>query len=167
METLHDFFAASVGAAAAFIGLLFVAIALDPEHTVGPSAERERSAGAIGAFSALANVFFVSLGGLIPDTGPKVIAVVAVASLIQTLVASVRLAAKYSELRGFRSFGRLSLAITTLELVVTVRMIYWHGSPNGLIYTLLGLYSYALGTAWALLRPLATQESKTGPLRRQ
>ena len=156
MEELHDFFVASVGAAAALIGLLFVAITLDPENTVGPKAERERNARAIGAFSALANVFFVSLGGLIPKTGPKVIAVVAVASLVQTLVASVRMARQCPEFRGFRAFGRLSLAIITLELIVTARMIYWQGTPNALIYTLLGLYAYALGTAWTLLRPRAT-----------
>ena len=82
MEELHDFFVARVGAAAVLIGLLFVAITLHPENTVGPKAERERNARAIGAFSALANVFFVSLGGLIPKTGPKVMAVVAVASLV-------------------------------------------------------------------------------------
>jgi hypothetical protein len=156
MGDLHEFFVASVGSAAAFIGLLFVAITLDPEHTVGPSAERERYARAISAFSALVNVFFVSLGGLIPEAGPRVIAIVAAASLIQTLVASVRMARQYPEFRGVRAFGRLSLAILTLELVVAVRLIFWHGSANPLIYTLLGLYSYALGTAWTLLRPRAT-----------
>jgi hypothetical protein len=158
MEAFHDFFAASVGAAAALIGLLFVAISLDPEHTLGPNADRERSARSIGAFSALANVFFVSLGGLIPKSGPYVIAVVAVVSLVQTVTNSVRLARQFPEFRGFRAFGRISLAINLLELVVTVRIMYWHGTPDGLIYTLLGLYSYALGTAWTLLRPGGTQE---------
>ncbi len=69
------FFAASAGAAAALVGLLFVAISISPERNVGPGAPVERQVVAEGAFTALVNAFFLSLGALIPNVGIGAIAV--------------------------------------------------------------------------------------------
>jgi hypothetical protein len=61
-----DFFLASAGAAAALIGLLFVAVSVAPERTVTPSAPMERKAVAASVFGALLNAFFISLAALLP-----------------------------------------------------------------------------------------------------
>ncbi len=62
-----NFLLGSTGASAALIGLLFVAIQITPAHTVGHTAPIERRATTESAFVALANTFFISLGGLVPD----------------------------------------------------------------------------------------------------
>jgi hypothetical protein len=63
---LVSFFTASVGAGAALIGLIFVAVSIAPERTVMIGAPLERQAVAASAFSALINAFFISLFALIP-----------------------------------------------------------------------------------------------------
>lgn len=63
-----SFFVASTGAAAALVGLLFVAISIAPEHVLAETAPIERQTGASSAFTALFNAFFVSLVALIPAT---------------------------------------------------------------------------------------------------
>jgi len=63
---LISFFTASVGAGAALIGLIFVAVSIAPERTVMSGAPMERQAVASSAFSALINAFFISLFALIP-----------------------------------------------------------------------------------------------------
>jgi membrane associated rhomboid family serine protease len=55
------FFAASIGASGALIGLLFIAISIAPERTVGTMATPERAAVAGAAFTARSNVFFIAL----------------------------------------------------------------------------------------------------------
>jgi hypothetical protein len=61
-----DFFLASAGAAAALIGLLFVAVSVAPERTLTPNAPMERKAVAASVFGALLNAFFISLAALVP-----------------------------------------------------------------------------------------------------
>ena len=65
-KAFGDFFVASSGASAALIWLLFVAIAVEPGRIVGEDAPAEPRAVASGAFTAFANVFFVSLAGTWP-----------------------------------------------------------------------------------------------------
>jgi hypothetical protein len=60
-----SFFVASAGAGAALVGLLFVAISVNPGRNAGPSAPPERQAVAASAFTALINAFFFSLAALI------------------------------------------------------------------------------------------------------
>ena len=62
----QSFFIASSGAAAALVGLLFVAVSLSPERNVTRRAPVERQAVAGGAFTALINAFFISIAALIP-----------------------------------------------------------------------------------------------------
>jgi hypothetical protein len=65
----HDFLIACAGASASFIGLLFVALSLVITRK-GESVDLEFSDRRLAesAFTALANVFFVSLVALMPDT---------------------------------------------------------------------------------------------------
>ena len=81
------FFAASLAADGALIGLLFVAIAIEPERTFGSSAALDRELAANGAFAGLVNAFLISMLALIPNIniGFAVI-VIAAFSLLNTVV---------------------------------------------------------------------------------
>ncbi len=151
MSEFHDFFSASVGAAAALIGLLFVAITLAPEKVFGRDADATRRGGAIGAFTALGNIFFVSLAALTPQVPGAIIAVIAVIAIAQIVSEGTTMARLYPKLRGLRHYGLKSLCIYVLELVLALRVVTHTGPPEGLVYVVLGLYAYSLGTAWTLL----------------
>jgi len=81
----HDFLIGSSQASAALIGLLFVAVSLAPDRVFGAEASARHRAQALSAFTALANAFFTSMAGLIPDVNMGAVAIVAAAvSLVQT-----------------------------------------------------------------------------------
>lgn len=61
-----NFFLATAGAGGALIGLLFVAVSINPERTFGSQAHPLRQGVASGAFAALVNGFFVSAWALLP-----------------------------------------------------------------------------------------------------
>src|SRR5581483_8938312 len=85
-DTFIAYFAASAGASAALIGLLFVAVSLAPERVFGRQALVAKQTEALSAFTALANVFFISLGALVPGLNIGMLAmIVALMSLAQTL----------------------------------------------------------------------------------
>jgi hypothetical protein len=151
VSELHDLFSASVGASAALIGLLFVAISLGPEKVFGAVADPGRRADAVGAFTALANIFFVSLAGLIPHASLIAIAIIAVISILRIVNADVTMMRLFPGRRNWREFGLLSIALYVLEALFAVRRASHGGPPDDLIYLLLALYSYALGVAWKLL----------------
>ena len=81
------FFSASTGAAAALVGLLFVAVSLAPEQIVTRQAPVERRAVAGSAFTALINAFFISLTALIPhfNFGTVIVSISSV-SLLTSLI---------------------------------------------------------------------------------
>jgi hypothetical protein len=144
---------ASVGAAAALMGLLFVAVTFVADKISGAGADMNKRGEAIGAFFALANVFFVSLAALLPRHAEQVIMVFAVLSIYNVARESEAMRRRFPDLRGRRRFGLISLAIYLIEFVITVRLSLKIASPDklGLVYTVLGLYSYALSTSWRLL----------------
>jgi len=154
----QPFFAASMGVAAALLGLLFVAVSIAPERTVGAGAPVERQVVAESVFTALVNAFFVSMGGAIPDfnIGSVALALSAFA-LFQTVLAAWRLWPRQFALR---------LLIQRLVLVVVALAIYGlqfsdafnlarAPSPGLQIGSeanfLFALYAFALGRSWELL----------------
>jgi hypothetical protein len=151
LSEYHDFFGASVGAAAALIGLLFVAVSIAPERTFGESADRLRRADAERAFAALGNIFFVSLAAVLPHSSLQSIAVIAALTLIQV----ARLAFIAWRTRGdtypWTQLGLISVVIYAFQLSLAVRMLLGGDIHDGLIWVVFGLYSYALGTSWGLL----------------
>jgi hypothetical protein len=147
----HDLFAASVGATAALIGLLFVAISIAPERTFGAEADAERRADAQRAFTALANVFFVSLCILMPHSARQGVVVVALFGIGQALVAARGLLKGIPSWTSLLHVGLLSLGIYVFELVTALRILHGTSSPDTLVYIILGLYAYALRTSWGLL----------------
>src|SRR5437763_13956963 len=87
----QPFFIASVAASSALIGLLFVSVSIAPERIFGEGAEPRKQALAVSAFSALANVFFISMASLIPGVPlGLVVTILAAASSAQLLGLLVR-----------------------------------------------------------------------------
>jgi hypothetical protein len=153
----QPFFMASVGASAALIGLLFVSVSIAPERIFGAQSDPRRQAQALSAFSALANVFFISLSSLIPGIPiGLVVMAVAGASSIQLLGLLVRVRGWHRDwitaIRGAILFVVSALVYGT-ELYVGLQL--WRGPSTaamvGLLEVLLGAYGIGLGRAWQLL----------------
>jgi hypothetical protein len=153
----QPFFTASTAASAALIGLLFVSVSIAPERVFGTKAESVRQAQALSAFTALANVFFISFGALIPGapTG-LIVTIVSIPAVLQTLGLLLLL-------RQWRAEGALrrglflflaSAAVYGYELAIGIQL--WispnnTGALTGLLDLLLGGYAIGLGRAWELL----------------
>ena len=153
----ENFVVASTQASAALIGLLFVAITLAPDRVFGEQADAGRQARALSAFTALANIFFISFSMLIPDVRVGlVVTLVASVSSLQTL--GLLLLWRQWHARGvlWRSLVLFlgSLAIYGGELVIGIQL--WNkpadpGSLTGILELLLGAFAIGLGRAWELL----------------
>ncbi len=160
---LNSFFIASVGAGAALIGLIFVAVSIAPERTVMAGAPLERQAVAASAYSALINAFFISLFALIPgESLGWVTVVMGSLGLWSTLFLGWNL---LKHPPGWRSAIRrftlilASIAIYGYELYVAVILITAPPSDHDAISyatftlaTLVGVaYGLGLIRAWQLL----------------
>jgi hypothetical protein len=161
-----NFFLATAGAGAALIGLLFVAVSINPERTFGRQAQPVRQRVASGAFTALVNAFFISTSALIPHTNVGYI------TLIMGgigLVDSLRLGGEF--LFGYwRASLAASLpwpvALRALAVVVVSFILYGYEvvlavlllmQPGAVEFVyrlatiLLGVYGLGLVRAWELL----------------
>lgn len=152
------FFAASAGAGAALVGLLFVAVSLAPEQIVTRHAPVERQVVAGSAFTALVNAFFLSLVALVPqvDFGLFVIPI-AVVSLLFTLLPAwplLRVRKGWLSLLRRAALIAASVALYGLELWNGVGIIN-HPTQDGYVYALvfvmLGIIFLGLTRAWELL----------------
>src|SRR5450631_2734514 len=132
VSELKDFFVASVGAAAALMGLLFVAVTFASDKISGAGANMNKRGQAVGAFFALANVFFVSLAALLPRHAELVIMIFAVLSIYNVASESEVMRRQFPELRGLRRFGLISLAIYLIELGIALRLTRKIASPDRL-----------------------------------
>ncbi len=157
-ERYSNFMLGSTGASAALLGLLFVAIQLAPAQTVGAAAPVGRRATAESTFTALVNVFFISLVGLIPGTN---IGLVAVILALIGLLGTLRLAGDYRHAPLTRQGqGRAvtlllaSLVVYALELVYAVQLLRTPsagGALDNLVDVLIAIYGLGLGRAWTLV----------------
>jgi hypothetical protein len=158
-DRLFDYFMASLGASAALIGLLFVAVSIAPERVFGARAGMERRAIAVSAFLALLNAFYISLVALIPTANIGYVALVmALVALVET-ASIVRRIWEDGRKRGTPVVPQLSLVwgsfvMYTIEIVFAVELL---GSPRNtdyvydLAYLLIASYSLGVGHAWRLL----------------
>lgn len=152
------YFTAAATAAAALIGLLFVAVTLRPESVrrTGSSAKAHAVAGS--SFTALVNSFFVSLIALIPGTELGYTAVI------------MALISLYSTFRLHRGLGKdesavmllaLALAAYLTQLVAGVLLLASPGDQS-LVYTiayvLVAAFAAALARAWSLLQGTHTSK---------
>ncbi len=154
----QPFFTASVAASAALIGLLFVSVSIAPERVFGPAAEATRQAQALSAFTALANIFFISMASLIPNSPFGIVmTIIALPAVLQTLLL-LRLIPHWREAhivwRGLFLF-LVSAAIYTYEIVLGIEL--WQSFGKNLdalvnvLFVMLGAYAVGLGRAWELL----------------
>lgn len=153
----QPFFGASVAASAALIGLLFVSVSVAPERVFGLQSDAVRQAQALSAFSALANIFFISLMSLVPGVlFGLVVTIVSIPAILQTL-ALLGLARQWHAAgivaRGIFLF-LVSAAIYRYELALGIQM--WRdptskGALVNLLFILMGAYAVGLGRAWELL----------------
>lgn len=152
-----NFLVASTQASAALIGLLFVSVSIQLERVFGPQAEAERQALALSSFTALANVFFISFGSLIPTLPIGLLVVIAGAVCASQTLALLGLFPKWRRERTLiRSLGlfAISAAIYGYEIAIGVRLISTPtdtGALTALLQLLLGGYTIGLARAWQLL----------------
>lgn len=163
-DQFANYFVASASAGAALMGLLFVAISLRPEHTLGGSAHPVRKSVASGAFTALTNAFFVSMSALIPHSDLGVTAmIVGVIDVIITvrmgrglLRGAWRSERGKARWAGARIAGTLAIstAIYGYEAFIGFQLLLHPGHIGftvALTELLLGVYAIGLGRSWELL----------------
>jgi hypothetical protein len=154
----ETFFLASSGASAALIGLLFVGVSISPERVFGSDADPRRQAQAVSAFSALANVFFISMASLIPSIVlGAVVTLIGVVSSLQLLGLLLRVRPPSGNIvetaRGVILF-LASAAIFATEVYLGIVLWQKPAEPSalsGLLEVILGAYAIGLGRAWQLL----------------
>lgn len=154
-EEFTVFFAASAGASATLLGLLFVAIAVDPERVFGGEATADRRAVAQAAYTALIDAFFVSLVALIPNTNVGAVALVgAVAGLISTVLSQGgRLWRERRLVRG-TTLAIIGLIVYGLQLWYAWALLRDSQEASfvyALVYLLIAVYAVGLALAWELL----------------
>lgn len=122
------FFSISAGAAATLIGLLFVAVSVAPERTVGAKASSSRRAVAESAFTALLNPFLVSLIALIP-VAPLGIGTVVItaATLLNALRSLALLIAHWRHETKASLIPRLQQLLLPLSMLVIYGLEFWWG----------------------------------------
>ena len=153
----QPFFTASVAASAALIGLLFVSVSIAPERVFGEQSEAVRQAQALSAFTALSNVFFISMLALIPNV------IFGLVVWIVSLPAAVQTVALLRHARRWRQTG---IVVRGLVLFLASAVIYGYEFALGiqlwrdpksvgilinLLFVLVGAYAVGLGRAWELL----------------
>lgn len=147
---LLGFFTATVAAAGTLIGLLFVAISLRPHQVLGSAADTETRRIAESAFTALVNVFFVSLAGLIPDTN-----VGWTTAILGGIGMVISLRRRPSPDRGSWFVSLLSLGVYVAEVFLGVMaVVHPHDAtwPDNVTGVLIAALAVALARAWTLLR---------------
>src|SRR5512146_1624695 len=158
------FFSISAGAAATLIGLLFVAVSVAPERTVGNGASMARRSVAESAFTALLNAFLVSLIALIP-TAPLSLGALAVtgATLLGFVQTLAQMIARWRKEPSFSPLRLLRRMLLPIGMLVVYGLEFWWGVGAYRVYhlsadtcgelamILIVLQALAIGRSWELL----------------
>ena len=151
------FFVATAGAAAALVGLLFIAVSIAPERIAGAQAPVERRLVASAVFGFLSDAFFVSLGALIP--GLKVGTAVLVFGLLYFAAFVPSALAATLPVKGMRRLRRATLPLTASivygwQILIAISLIR---TPEDLATVLalpvliMVMFGLSLVRAWELL----------------
>jgi len=159
LDQYARFFTASTGAAAAFIGLLFVAFAV-VSHAESEHATRERRKVLAGsAFLALGDIFFVSLvsslgGPVVFATASLVMAGLGLLGTSRLLPRAVRagvFARGYPKRTLNLAFVEIALIVYLAQLVLAIALLSdsrSYGLTRALVFVIVALFASALGRAW-------------------
>ncbi len=153
-----SFFVTCATAAAALIGLLFVAVSIAPEATVAEKAPVERQAVAASAFTALVVAFFISVAAQIPHTNIGVAVVIAGLVGVLNTFTWLRIMAR-AKLRRTTLLRGLAMVAISAGVYIDVA---WQGAqlaahPSGvgslyvLDWLLIAIFGIGLVRAWELL----------------
>lgn len=152
------FFAATAGAGAGLVGLLFIAVSLAPERTAGPRAPLERRLVASSVLGSLSDAFFLSLLMLLPSNnvgiGVLVFAVLYFLGFVPyAIVATVRVSGLG---RRFRRGTLLLTALATYGWQILIGLAIIRDPHDQAQYEALGalvliLFGLSLVRAWELL----------------
>lgn len=154
----HDFFAAIAAVSGALIGLLFVAVSLAPERTVGENATAAAKATGALAFVAFTNTLVVALMALIPGKHVGLATVVMAAwSLSATLAFSAQVyLRRRTELPGRRwaFLSAASLLVFGLQLARGIQILVTpddRGALSAIAIVAVVLSAIGIARAWELL----------------
>ncbi len=163
LDRYSNFFLASAGASAAFIGLLFVSLTIADTGEQDPRARANRDALAGSAFAQLINAFFVSMGGLTDEV--RIFAGLGAAMAVFGLWTTSRLLpgviragnwARTSPVRTTNiAFPVASIVVYVLQLAFAIGLLIYPDSSALLrlsVVVLLGLYAGAVARAWKITR---------------
>jgi hypothetical protein len=145
------YFTAIATAAAALIGLLFVAVSLRPETVFGESATAPGRANAGSAFTALVNCFFVSVVALIPQAGVGDVSItLAIISIFATVQLHREVGRKHLQL-GMLLYGLIACVFQFVNGVLCVLNPHDLTYVQVAAYVMIGQISGALSRAWSLV----------------
>lgn len=158
------FFSVSAGAAATLIGLLFVAVSVAPERTVGMKASIARRAVAESAFTALLNPFLVSLIALVP-VAPLSIGTLAITgvTLLNALRSLALMIAHWRSDLEMKPLARARQLLLPVGMLVIYGLESWWGvsvyheaalnadEMSRLTTILITLEGLAIGRCWELI----------------
>jgi hypothetical protein len=163
LDRYSNFFLASAGASAAFIGLLFVSLTIVDREEPDQRAKTNRDALAGSAFAQLLNAFFVSMGGLADEV--RIFAGLGAAMAVFGLWTTSRLlpgvisAGNWARTSPVRTtnivFPVASIIVYVLQLAFAVGLLL---SPDNSallrlsVLVLVGLYAGAVARAWKITR---------------
>jgi hypothetical protein len=146
------YFAAAATAAAALIGLLFVAVSVREQTIFGDKATAGGEPLAITAFTGLVNAFIVSLLALLPDTN---IGVAATVMALISLVAIVRLHRRLHMPRRQRLVSAITVLAYGAQLgyaLVLLAKPHDSGEVANVAFITFATLVISLQRAWSLLK---------------
>jgi hypothetical protein len=162
-DSYSNFFLASAGASAAFIGLLFVSLTITNVEETDQRAKTNREALAGSAFAQLLDAFFVSIGGLAGEV--RVFAALGAGMAIFGLVVTSQLLPEVIRVGNWarnapvRTSNILlpvtSILVYLLQLVFAIGVLLWPDNSALLrlsVLVMLGLYAGAVARAWKITR---------------
>lgn len=162
--TFVPFFAASAGAGATLVGLLFVAVSIAPERVFGQEARFEHQLIASSAFTALVNAFFISLGALIPSSSSiaagTVVLIMGGVALVNSVTSFLNLlrrpGAETTRSARWQSIWLLiiGMALYGFEVLNAISLIRTPADVSPLYSIcglLVGVYGFGIVRAWQLL----------------